>query len=364
MDNAFLIADYCEKKLINKIGDFEKYSYKEPCFIFTLIRPEKLSERQKEYFQKVNFLLMYQRIRNDIITKEIADIFNNRNNLVGIKGIFLQNIYYNKNYTRLFGDIDLLTVAENGYKEYRVLRNSGYTLIKNSHYFENNHFTISLLREKYFSNACHIELIKKIDGKEKIVLELHGNLNRCNSGNVSFNVGKMLARAKKVEIGNSIIKILSPEDNIAYLMFHSIKHLSYTSFIRAQNKTLNLQDFYDIVQIIDNETIDWDLFLNIVCEFKILPFVSLYIKIFTDIFDNKIPQNIVNAIHKKTAQSHFFWKPIYDMVIVLSPDKIITGNFCDIPFLDSIYNNAKNSSTPVKVWHDFCARQQELTIKS
>ena len=76
MDNAFLIADYCEKKLINKIGDFEKYSHKEPCFIFTLIRPEKLSERQKEYFQKVNFLLMYQRIRNDIITKEIADILN------------------------------------------------------------------------------------------------------------------------------------------------------------------------------------------------------------------------------------------------------------------------------------------------
>lgn len=358
MDNALLIADYCEKKLIDKNADFEIYSHKEPCFIFTLIQPEKLSEHQKEYFKKVKLLLMYQRIRNDIITKEIYDIFDNSSNLIGIKGIFLQNVYYSKNYIRLFGDIDLLTVAENGYQEYQTLRKIGYTLIKNSHYFENNHFTISVLRKKYFSNACHVELTRKIDGKEKIILELHGNLNRCNSGNVSFNVKKMFNRAKKVKTGNSIIKILSPEDNLAYLMFHTIKHLSYTSFIRTQNKSLNLQNFYDVVQIIDNESVNWNLFLNIVCEFEILPFVSLYIKIFTDIFINKIPPYIVNTIHKKTTQSHFFWKHIYDMVITLSAENIITGNFHDIPVLDSIYINAQNSSTPIKVWHDFCTSHQ------
>lgn len=84
MDNALLIADYCEKKLIDKNADFEIYSHKEPCFIFTLIQPEKLSEHQKQYFKKVKLLLMYQRIRNDIITKEIYDIFDNSSNLIGI----------------------------------------------------------------------------------------------------------------------------------------------------------------------------------------------------------------------------------------------------------------------------------------
>lgn len=353
MDNALIIAEYCEKKLIKNNLLFKKYALTEPCFIFTLLSTEQLSEQQKDYFEKVKFLLKFRKMRNELITKEIETIFKNDTNLIGLKGPFIQNIYYDKKYTRMFGDIDLLTIPENGYIEYSRLRNIGYQLIKNANIFENKHLTIRILRKKYFSNACHVELTKKIHNKENIVLELHGNLNRCNSGKISFNVKNMCIRSRKIEINNTSIRILSPEDNLAFLMFHSIKHLSYTSFIKNQNKTLNLQTFYDVSQIIDMETINWNLFFDLVCEFNILPFVSLYLRIFTDIFNNKIPQKIVDKIYFQCNNTNFPWKSIYNTIIELPTEDIIMGNLTKAPEIDNTYNIAANSKNPVKIWHNF-----------
>lgn len=354
MDNAVIISNYCANKLLTN-NVFDKYMISKPCFIFNLLPCELLTDNQKKYFERINILILYQKIRNTNFTREASNIFRNNDNIIGLKGIFIQNLYYEKNYIRIFGDLDILATSEKSYNEYNKLRNMGYELVKSNHFFDNNHLAICLLRKRYFSKACHIELSKKNCNEDRVILELHGNLNRCNSGNVSFNINEMFNRSQNRRVDNYTIRMLSPEDNLSYLMFHSIKHLSYTSFIKKQNKSMNLQSFYDVAQIIENESIDWTLFYKLVCEYSILPFVSLFLKMFTDIFCNIIPEEIHEKIFAESSNLDFSWKRIYNNVMAMSPEKIIIGDLSEFPQLESVFNSACKNTSPDKVWSTYVA---------
>lgn len=354
MDCAIRIAEYCEKHLIEK-PNFSEFIIKKPNFIFQLINSDKLYDEALQAIILVKRSNSLQTLMHKKIENELMEIQNSNFDFVGMKGFFLEKAYYPSKYVRFYNDIDILVKSKNGYKSYHNLIRHRFSLIKTKGVGDNKNYSIFLLRRYYFKLSHHVILCKKCNPNiVNLTLELHSNINKCNSGKLNFNIDKMIDNSIEKEFEGIKYKIFSPEDNLGYLMFHSIKHLSYTSFIKNQNCMVNLQHFYDVAQIINTETIKWEIFERNVFEAGIVPFVSLYLKMFVDIFPNLVPENTLKRIYFGAEQQDFLWKKIYSIVIKYKPCDIIIGDFNHKSVINHYFEIAKKSANPKKVWKDYC----------
>ena len=325
MNNVDVLVRYCEQHLIEN-PLFVSYIKSDPCFVFPLINKERLNPEQINLCNIVDFLIKKQTIKNAMFIKAI-EILRGCPNVVGMKGIFMQILYYDDCHIRLFNDLDLLVSPKEACDWLSVFVDEGYTLKKGENVFDNNTLLIKFLGRTYFKESCHVELIKEFDNRNILLLELHANLNKCNSGRLSFDVDSMIASSIEKNIKGFQFKVFCPEDLIAYLMFHTIKHLSYISLSRNKHKTVNLQCLYDVAQVITYEDIDWELFLEKIKQYSIVPFVAIYLKIFTDVYADKIPCWIVKEVHSLIKMTHFKWEKVYSSVMSLSTETLILGDF-------------------------------------
>ncbi len=354
MDCAIKIAEYCEKYLIEK-PNFSEFVRKKPNFIFQLLKPDMLS---REALQEINLVKRsnsLQTLMHKKIKEELLEIQTSNFEFIGMKGFFLEKAYYPSKYVRFYNDIDILVKSKYGYISYLNLLKHNFSLIETKVVAENKNYSISLLRRHYFKIADHVILCKKCTPNiVNLTLELHGNINKCHSGKINYNIDKMIDDSVEKEFEGIKYKIFAPEDNLGYLMFHSIKHLSYTSFSKSQNCMVNLQHFYDVAQIIVTENIKWENFEKKVFETGIVPFASLYLKMFVDIFPNLVPEDTVKRIYFGAEQQDFLWKKIYSIVIKYKPCDLIIGEFAHKSVINQYFEIAKKSSKPWKVWRDFC----------
>jgi hypothetical protein len=352
MKNEFVIADYCRQQLMNDTVLFNDYVNKKPCFIFSLIK------EKNEFQYNINQLLCQQKIRNYFVSETVKKIYECQYDIVGIKGLFLQGVYYDSPYIRLYNDIDLLARPDNCVHIMKFLLKNGFTIAPSRSLFDNSLFGAYIFGKEYFTRACHIVLYKPLNNGANILIELHGNLNKCASGNLNFDVINMINNSIKKEINGITVKTLCPSDNLIYIMFHTIKHLSYISFSKNPNKMINLQSFFDVAQIITREKIAWQSFLNNSIKYNILPFIALFSYIFNDIFPNLIPQIILDEILYLTTKKEFVWKPIYYEVRQLKPKDIILGNLKEIEDINSLYNRCKFSASSKTILREYCKQKK------
>ena len=349
MNNETRIIEYCNSYLMDDSSVFFQYIERMPCFIFTKLPFQKYSN----YINKLKAYIEYQKIRNYSIQQEIKKVFEFNKEVVGFKGAFLQQKYYDSNNIRLYSDIDLLVRPKDCRYIFNCLYESNYKVKKGETFWDNNPILIRLFDLKFFEKSCHAELLKNT-GHTIITVELHGNLNKCSSGNLCFNVNKIIDNSIIVKTGEMVFKTFCPEDNIIYNMFHTIKHLSYISFSLNKNKMINLQNLYDVAQIIESENIMWDLFLKRCIEYNVLPYISLYINVFTDVFPNMIPQYVKKNIFDLASQVPFLWKPIYQQIMKIEPKDIILGNLHEANEIDCLYEQSLKSSSNEHLWIDYC----------
>jgi hypothetical protein len=170
-----------------------------------------------------------------------------------------------------------------------------------------------------------------VSEKSNVTVELHVNLNKkCK---VRFDTAKMIKNAVPYECNGLNYYMLEPVDNVLYLMFHTIFHLCYVNPSSANAITINLQNIYDIAQILDNECIDWDVFHNRSVLYKLTPFVALLSHVINDIFPNLIPPEIINKQIDIAMKSKFQWKKTFSLVMKKAVPHIIVGDFDDIPVI-------------------------------
>lgn len=366
MENSKIITQYCENKLLNK-PNFTKYMNDHPNFIFQLIKRELLSSKQEEILSYQQSLIYFQLIKNKLFEDEIK-LFNKQDiDFVGLKGVFLQWFYYSNQHIRLFNDIDIQVEDKLGLKFYRMLLKHGYRILKEPNrplIFKKKLFIDKLLvplNSIFFKNRHHAELEKTthIDN-QNIYIDLHGNLFLTKNSPKQ----QMITNAVEKHFKEISIKIFAPEDNIVFLMFHSIKHIGYVNLAR-NNLGINLQDFYDVAQIIKMENINWKKFISTVEAYDYLvPMISLFLKMFISIYKNLIPEWVFLKLQKHTKTLKFHWKPIYSEAMKMNSEDLIMGNYKTIPFLYDHWCKLKNSNIkPDYIWASWALFYIKLNIK-
>jgi hypothetical protein len=330
MDNAQILVNYCEKNLIKQTEYFTLYMKLNPSFIICEINPELLNDDLKKIKKNMEYLLIYQSLKSKNIMDEYKSLELTSEELVGIKGFFISDIYWPPNKIRIFNDIDLLTKPKNGFKVCKYLHKKGYCF--QSWDILRYHFK-TLGRQSYFNNKLHVKI-----KRSSYIIELHGNLNCLYRGyGLNFNTEKMVNDSIVKTRYNIQYRILSPIDNILYLMYHSIKHLS---FIEQENAILsiNVQKFYDVAQIIDIEKIEWVSFVSKAEEYHLQPYIVLFLRMFNDIFINKIPSFVFNRLLSTVNTIGFHWKHLFCDVIKIPAYDLILGNYVSVKPIYDAYN--------------------------
>jgi hypothetical protein len=349
IDNATILLRYCEKFLVENFR-FSQYIQKQPNFIFPLLPKNKLPADSLEPIFRISIALAMQKNRT-LNYFSLIDKFQTYNRkYVGMKGIFLQKAYYPETHTRLFGDIDIIAKIEDGYALYQLLKKSDFKLEKAKKFTEGTH-GLSILRRFYLMHTQHIELYKRdsLTGLN-IHLDLHANINANSpSSKVTFNINRMIRESIQKTVENVDFFVFSPEDHLLYLMFHTIKHLSYITYY-ANKKAINLQSLYDVAQVIAVENVDWEKFSRHAIEYNITPHISFFTKIYLDIFENSIPENVILSIAAHALSLKFKWKPIYKKIMNKKSCDLIIGDYSDLKEIEDCYASAQQSHNPGKIW--------------
>lgn len=346
MDNLELLVKYIEKNLISK-DNFNLYMKQCPNCFFQYINNELVDKNSKNTLDFQRRLIAAQVVKNNLINNELNSLAKYNIDWIGIKGIFLQKLYYPPSLIRIFSDIDIQVDPKKGLRFYQLLKENGYkmkTSPKSAFIYQKKLFLDMLLIRLgsiSFKRRHHFELVKNVGlENQKLYMDLHGNLFlRKNSP-----INKMLSEATEKNIDGNKIKVFSPEDNIIFLIFHAIKHIGYID-LADTSFGVNLQHFYDIVQIISKEEIDWNKFVFRAKEYDyLIPMILLFIKMFNDIFPDRIPHFVFVKLNQIVNDLNFYWKPIFKQAIKMNASDLIVGNYKIEPFINEFSEKLHNSN--------------------
>lgn len=349
MNNEQILVEYCKEKLIPK-NLFKNYIHTNPNFIFTLIKDSRIDVKE---IALIKGLMAVQRKQNIKFKNELLALQSLDNHFIGLKGYFLQLAYYPEYNVRLFHDIDILSEKDKRYCFYKQLRKLGYRVNKHKSAYRkiiHSHMAISILRNIYTAKNKHIRMIND----NSTIIELHTNINdNCpRTCDTLFNIDRMFDESICKKIGDLEFYIFSPVDNMLYLMFHTISHLSYVN-LYGNRLSINIQSFYDVAQIISNEQIDWDLFCKRATDYNINPFAALFLKLFDDIYIDMIPTWVKENILLQANSNNFGWKYIFNKIQTMEPTDLILGDYSQMPEIMQCYEKAKKSSDAEKIWKKF-----------
>lgn len=354
--NDTLITEFCERQMIIS-PYFQNYIQNCPSFLLLQLERSKLDPYCIKEITKIHFLLSLQQKRNQFFRREIQDLFDHTPvRIVGLKGYFLYLSYYPEENIRFFHDLDTFVKVRNGYQAYRYIKKNGYQLIDYQIKNYNKKLQVILFRRLYFIHLQHLEFVKKINGsKHCMKQELHFNFN-LNCG-VSFPLDEMMDRAMLVHKDGLSFYTLDPVDHLLYLMFHTISHLSYTSEVLNELQ-INLQNLYDVAQLLDYEAVDWDEFIERGLAYHLSPFISLFYHIFNAVIPDKVPGKVFKALHADSVKGNFRWHKIYLDVIEKPSSELIIGDYWDMPIIKIAYETAENASQQIHgqsvhdIWHN------------
>jgi hypothetical protein len=315
---------------------FGQYTLQNPSYILTKINRDRLDENAKKGIMVAVAHVHRQKQMNLYFSEVIKLLTDTGYPLVGLKGYFLQQIYYPPEHVRLFGDIDILTSTRIGYQLYRILKQDGFSVTDYNSLSYNNESNIILFHRLAFQFTQHVEMERIIsETSQKNRVEIHSNLNMdCPNHRLRFLLKRMIDDSIEKNTKEFSVHVFAPEDHILYLMYHTIRHLSYVSL--SQNKiSINLQSFYDVALVASSEFVDWEKFSKRTAEYNIAPFISLFTIMFSEIFPDLIPKDVLQKVAVLAESARFTWKHIYRRIIRLQPNSLILGDFDSFPLVKS-----------------------------
>ena len=126
------------------------------------------------------------------------------------------------------------------------------------------------------------------------------------------------------------VGILSPEDNLLQVCVHTAKH----SYVRAPGLRLHL----DVERIVAHKEINWDLFVQKVCEahVKTSTYFSLYLAKF--LFQTEIPDEVLAKLSPRKAKRNRILKLI-SQAGLLYPEKKKFSKIRFLRFQTSLYDS-------------------------
>lgn len=320
------LNEYLSNYFDNKVNTIEFLKYIERSPSNSLLCFLAPNQREK-YLARIEF----QNILDNVLTNEICNLEKylriNHISVIGLKGPFLQNSCHQ--YRRIYKDVDLLIQP----KDFCVLRE----------YFVSNGYMEKLykgerrIKKHYnFMKMNHLELEKKIVKNNTVInitFELHGTLNHlCKT---DFSMEYMVYNSHESQFGK-FVRLLNLEDNMLFLMYHTIKHLPYVYNV-LDELSIGMQKFTDVFYLISYNDVNWNKFLERAYFYKVAPFAYLYLYVFTDIFKDIVPEIVMQELLKLSSLMDFTWKNIFYKVLKINPYNLLIGNYNDLNEIYSAY---------------------------
>lgn len=324
----------------NSIGRFiddYKYDYRDyfkkcisPCFTSlyydnndtdSITYLEKLADSQKQlhhlYYIELKKLFNYAK--------------NNNINIIGFKGIFLEeSLYKSSECIRFYDDIDLLIcnkdrkkIAEyfKKYTNFKIIDDKASIFKLYYKLFKSNAGNIGKIN---IDNLNHIVLQEKKQNFY-LTLELHSNLNFLNLS--KFDHIQIFEDKKQIFINNNLFYTMGEMDHLLFLCHHMIRHLPYVYEECLGPLHIDIKKVIDILLLVKKYNLLYckDELINRCERYDIVPYVALSFYIVNGLFPNTIDTGIMNTLIKVSREKEYSWKYIFDGLITLKPIDILTG---------------------------------------
>jgi hypothetical protein len=193
--------------------------------------------------------------------------------LVALKNSGIVRGIYSYPEASPMGDLDLLVRRSDFRTAHSIILKSGYHLKFRSPLEEED------IEKAEKSGGA--EYFRELDAGEPMWLELQWRpiAGRWIRQEREPNATELMARS--VEIANSDVRLLSPEDNLLQVALHTAKH----SYVRAPGFRLHT----DVDRLVHELDIDWNLFLSRVEEARLCTAVYFSLQMAKELLQTPIP---------------------------------------------------------------------------
>jgi len=277
---AFKVRESLPKDIVwERFRQFLSYHQLSPfAYLFFRKTPYLLPDKEKELLKKSYYSCLINQVYLWQEFIKILDTFNNKGiEFVPIKGIALiiDDIYADKTYLRLMGDIDLLIKEkENLCFVEKTLEDLGYQKY------------LGGMKEEYWKKKnYHLGFIKNQERKLFYYTEVHWALDYKRDKPILPNLWN---RLKKTQVENRNIHLLSPEDTFFCLALHQ----------RRFGKILCLKDICDIAMILNKygSVFDWDYVLREAKKGKMRTIIYFVLSQVRLLLDKPIPASVISSL--------------------------------------------------------------------
>ena len=216
----------------------------------------------------------------DVLEEVASKLKENKIDIVALKNAGIAKAIFKNNACSPMGDLDLLVRSKDFRKAHEIILNDlDFTFKFRSEFEEED------LEEAFRGGGT--EYYKIVDG-HKVWLELQWRpiAGRWIQPHNEPNGDELMNGS--IEIENSDVRILSPEDNLLQVALHTAKH----SYVRAPGFRLHS----DVDRIIKFQSIDWSKFEEKVCnlEIKTAVYFSLYFA--SQLIKTPIPDFVLSSL--------------------------------------------------------------------
>jgi hypothetical protein len=230
------------------------------------------------------------------VLEEVASKLNeNKIEIVALKNAGISKAIYKNNACSPMGDLDLLVRSKDFRKAHEIILNElDFTFKFRSEFEEEN------VEEAFRGGGT--EYYKIVEGY-KVWLELQWRPiagrwiqphNEPDGDNLMDN---------SIEVENSNVRILAPEDNLLQVALHTAKH----SYVRAPGFRLHS----DVDRVVRFQSIDWAKFEKKVCDLELKTAVYFSLFFAKKLLDTPIPKTVLTNLKPawyRRKSIHYFIK--------------------------------------------------------
>ena len=216
----------------------------------------------------------------DVLEEVASKLKENKIDIVALKNAGITKAIFKNNACSPMGDLDLLVRSKDFRKAHEIILNDlDFTFKFRSEFEEED------LEEAFRGGGT--EYYKIVDG-HKVWLELQWRpiAGRWIQPHNEPNGDELMNGS--IEVENSDVRILSPEDNLLQVALHTAKH----SYVRAPGFRLHS----DVDRIVRFQAIDWEKFEEKVCNLKIKTAVYFSLYFASQLIKTPIPDFVLSSL--------------------------------------------------------------------
>ena len=337
---------------IQKLLESMHYSIEEEKFNAYLFDKKNLSTAKyynnNKVREKREQLIFEQNKFNDAIYNALNEFDKMNIPIIGIKGIFVKDEYYNS-FDRLFDDIDLLISSADAKNFFQGLKKLNYHIVWRTLYdFPNT--CMRLIPQKYMDNTQTLMLK---NSNNNIEIDLHSNLNITNAHFTNSTTKFVTEELFKNSIpfkNYKNIRVFEIHDNICVLVRHLMKHHIFYGKTQSGLST-PIQHVLDLAFMLNSNNFNSEMLLSKSIDYNIVSETMFCLNIYNKIFKSGNMIDIspfLNALKK--AKGEFKWQKILTASLSMNVEDLMIGNFKEnfpklqdaVDFCESLHPDALN----------------------